>query len=333
MQRVLRHHPLAVLLALLSLTAMAILPMGGVANAASSPRICPNGEGGPQCVLVIFAPESVAFGQPFTVKVDVTTNGRTVARRDSCASKVGVTLDLYYFNGEGYSFGTSYFADASAGIATFRISVPSLPNVPMAQSYQLNALVNFGDAVPPPPCGSYHYVADTQNFAAVTVPEGQPIASCPDNVSCTQTTSGSGSAATLFADTGSFTASFIPRQNLCGDGGPLDPNGVLSFSYTGSSSKTIVFALSPALVTKDVERYNICWQSNNPFTPRGGGAKVTVGYLPNCAEDREDGEDAEDGEGSTQATGPCVLFRRSGRHDAAFFGVRAPPDDPLGYPY
>jgi hypothetical protein len=308
MQRI-RQYLLPALLAILSLVSLAALPIGSVAHASSSNTTCPTGEEsfGHFCELVISAPESVAVGQLFTVQVAVTTDGTTVAKSDFCASKVAITLAVT--DNDSTLF---YSANASAGIATFTIGVSS----PGFHSMTASANVPEGT---PPPCGDYFYSSDSADFQAVQlVPADQPIAPCPNDVSCLQVISTTGTAATLYANDGSFTASFgpLPAQQ-CGGGGPPDPNGVLTFGYGGSSPNvTLIFALDPAVVTKGIGRYNVCWQSTIPFTPAGGGAPVTVGYLPNC---------------SNHAAAPCVLFRTGAQHDAAFIGVLAPPVDPIAY--
>ncbi len=313
MHRVNRCDPLAILVGSLLLIATAILPFGGGARAASPQTTCPSGEGGPQCILVISAPESVPAGQPFTVQVFVTTDGTTLARSDPCASKVTVELDVYV--GEGPV--TTYFADASAAIATFNITGLAFDPSP----YTLHAHVGELSGA----CSSYSFFDAFASVMAANVPAGQPIFPCPNNVSCDQVASGSGSAATLFADEGTFTASFGPLVGEgCEDGGPQDPNGVLTFSLDVQVEKTIVLALSPSLVTHGIGRYNICYGSNNPFTTRDGETSefdpnvgLWIGYLPNCNPD---------------VPAPCVLFRKSGPHNDAFFGIRARPGDPLAYP-
>jgi hypothetical protein len=311
MKRVPQHRPLASILAFLALIAFAILPLGSVANAASNPTICQPGEEVNSCFLEIVAPQSVAVGQPFTVKVVLFEYGFEssdipLPKSDFCASKTVVSLDLY----QGESFVATTSSKASAGVATFSVTVLS------GGSWSLVAHVDHPEGGSN--CG--YFDDGFADFTAVVVPAGQPIAPCPDNVSCDQETSGSGTAATLFADTGTFSASFQPFDSVlgCGDGGPLDPNGVLSFNLTGGgdSNKTIVFALSPSLVTKGIGQYNVCWNSTNPFTPLGGGAPVNVGYLPNC---------------SPHAGPPCVLYKTSGQHNDAFIGILAPPGDPLAY--
>jgi hypothetical protein len=313
MQRIPRHRLLAVLSAFFSLVALAILPFGGVASAAPKSTICQNGEG-LNCFLVISAPDSVAVGQPFTVKVTLWEYGvgdnpdMPLPKSDFCASKTVVSLDLS--QGEGPITTTS--SKASAGVATFSISVSS------SGTWFLHAYVSHPEGIPN--CG---YFDDAfAHFTAVAINPGQPIAPCPDGVTCVQVTNndaGGGSAATLFADSGSFTASFIPFAEGCGNLSPADPtNGVLNFSLTDSNaSKTVIFALSSELITKGIGQYNICWMSTNAFIPLGGGTPVNVGLLPDCKNDD---------------TGPCVLFRTSGQHNVGFFGILAPPGDPQAYP-
>jgi hypothetical protein len=315
MQRIPRHRLLAALLTFFALIVGAMLPIS-VASAASPSTSCPPGfveegpPGPPTCILVISAPESVPAGQVFTVHVLVTTDGTTVAKSDPCASKVLVRLDV---EGGDESF-NSYFANAKAGIATFNVSVAH----PGSYSLFANAALSEGDTTS---CGSYSYIGDTANLMAVDVAAGQPIAPCPDNVSCFQTTSGTGSAATLFADSnGSFTATFgaLVAGEGCGNLSPADTNGVLTFNLTdATASKTVIFALSSDLITKGIGQYKICWKSAIPFTPLGGGPQVTTGLLPNC---------------KNSDVGPCVLFRTSGQHNVGFFGILAPPGDPQAYP-
>ena len=313
MQRVLRHCLRAALLAFLSLMAVAISPIGGVASAAPPSTTCNSGEGGPYCYLVISAPESVPVGQPFTVKVTLFEYGFgdnpdiPLPKSDFCASKAVVTLSVNESPIDS--------AKASAGVATFSVSVPS------GGSQFLQASVDQSEGTSN--CG-YFDDGFAQLEAVTILPAGQPIFPCPDNVSCLQTTSGTGSAATLFAETGSFVAAFEAPStgNVCSNGPPLDKNGVLSFTYTpdlslGASTKTVVLALSPYLVTKGIGLYNVCYSSPIPFTPLGGGPLVTLGYLPTC---------------SKSVGPPCVLFKTSTQHNGAFFGIQVPPGDPKVYP-
>jgi hypothetical protein len=327
MQRVPRHRLLLALSAFLSLAALAILPFGGVASAAPKSTICQNGEG-LNCFLEISAPDSVAVGQPFTVKVTLWEYGVgdnpdiPLPKSDFCASKTGVSLDLS--QGEGPI--TTYFSKASAGVATFSVSVPN------DGFWSLHARVLHPEGSPN--CG--YFDDDFADFTAVTVQADQPIAPCPDNnPSCVQVTNagaGGGSAATLFANDGSGTfdpAQFEPFVDGTGCAAPpTDPiSGVLNFQFIGGSldtEKTIVMTLNPSLVNKGIGQFNICWESSNPFKVAGGGDAVFntatllfVGYLPNC---------------SPQAGAPCVLYRTSTQHNGAFFGILAPPGDPKAYP-
>ena len=303
MQRVPRHRLLAALLASLSLIAVAFLPIVGVASAASPSTSClivaPE-EGTPfsNCFLAISAPESVVTNRVFTVQVAVTTDGSTVAKSDPCKN---VAVSLFVDE-------TETVANTAGGIATFDVIVNNFG------PHTLDATATN--------TSSCHYVSDSATFEAVDIPADQPIAPCPADVSCLQLTSNTGSAATLFADAGVFSASFVPFVSLnpadgCGGAGPADPNGVLTFNYAGGNPTTTVLALRPNRVTKGIGLYNICWKSVIPFTPRGGGALVPVGYLPDCKKN-----DA----------GPCVLFRHSGQHHDAFFGILAPFNDPQFYP-
>jgi len=315
MQRVLHHHRLSVVLAFLALVAAAIFPFGSVANAAPPASICPTiEEGGPSCDLVISAPQSVAAGQPFTVTVAITDGGEpptTVPPKDPCTSKVVVTLEVFISEEDLFA---TYTANANKGVATF--TVGGLPPNEGPYSVELDASAVQASGV----CG---YFDDFAEVEVVTVAAGQPIAPCPPDESCDQVTNnndGGGSAATLSAEEGSFTAEFVAFDagidGACGitPADPIDP--VLSFSYSGASTKTIVFGLSPSLITNGIGRYNVCWTSNTPFVPLGGGAPVTTGLLPNC---------------SPQVTAPCVLFKTSTQHNGGFFGVSAPASDPRGF--
>lgn len=329
MERVLCHHPLASVLALLSLIAAAILPMGSVASAATA---CPSGGEGNNCFLVISAPDSVAIGPSFTVQVGLWVFGEPnhpIRRSDSC-SRVAVSLDLWYDNGDGSVIIGSFSANARRGTARFSVSVPL--GSQSGKHYFWHAYVNSDGA-----CGfnDADYPVDT-DFTAVFLAPGQPIAPCPDTGVCVQTTNndqGGGSAATLSADTGSFPSAFFEQYDGNGCGAPTDPiYGVLNFSYVGTSEKLIVFALAPYLITQGIGHYGVCWESPNPFTVAGGGAAVFnsttnlyVGYLPKCG---DDGEEEDEDEGVSQ---PCVLFKKSTEDNGGFFGVLAPSSDPKGY--
>ena len=323
MQRISLRHPLAATLALLSLLVATMLPLGSVASAATATATsCPPYGEGNNCFLAISAAESVPAGQPFTISVALMVYGleapnRPIAPNDVCSFAV-VSLDVYD-DGEYFA---SYSAGALGGIATFRISVP--PGSPGTYHYySTHAYVSVETS----PCGFDDGYA---NFTALTLEAGQPIARCPDGTSCVQVTNngaGGGSAATLFANAGTFSdvlfEALDPGYEATCRIAPADPvDPVLSFSYQGTFSKTIVFALSPDLVTKDIERYYVCWNSTTPFRPRGDGPLVTTGILPACDEDEEDAD----------SPGPCVLYKRSTKDHGALIGVRAPPSDPKGYP-
>ena len=288
MNKFLRHEPRSTLFAL---AAAAFLAFGSLAIAAPPTTIC-SSEDGAFCDLVISSPDSVAAGQSFTVKVGITDfGGNLVPPNDPCAKQVVVTLNVFITEGPPFA---TYTANASKGVATFNVA--GLPPTTFAEL----------DASAVQTGGACSYEEEFKGITVVTVAAGQPIAPCPPDVSCTQTTSGSGSAGTLFANDGSFTAAFVPRVDNCGGGGPLDPNGVLQFSYFGTSPKTIIIALSPDLVTKGIGRYNICWK------PDAG----TAFYLPSC----------------NHSAPPCVDSKTSGQHNSAFFTILAPPGDPQVYP-
>lgn len=306
MQPIPRHRLLTALLTFFALIVGAMLPIS-VANAASTNCTTISGEGGTfsECFLDISAPQSVVTGQPFTVHVAVTTDeSRTVVAKSDPCSRVSVTLLV----SDGEENTVTYSANTSGGIATFNVVVTT----PGFHSLDASASMT-----------GCSYAPDSTGFMAVDIAADQPIAPCPDNVSCTQTTSNTGSAATLFADTGSFTASFAPLVGPgCGDGGPADPNGVLTFAYVGVDSKTIIFALRSDRVTRGIGLYKICWRSSNEFTQLGGTPAPSdgtffTGYLPACKNDD---------------VGPCVLFKTSGQHHVGFFGILAPPGDPQAYP-
>jgi hypothetical protein len=277
--------------------------------------------------MSISAPASVLTGTTFTVQVIITTNGTTVAKTDPCVSKAPVTLDVY----EGETYLETLQATASAGIATFGLTFPD------DATYNLYARATNGDAFAAAAaatgCNSYYNLSAQKSITAVAIPATQPIAPCPDNTSCLQTFGGTGSAATLIADFGSFTAtwgtydsSFVTGCNAT----PVDTgSGVLDFGYTpdqslGASPKTIIFALQASLVTKGIGLFNLCWGASATFPVLGGGTAqlqsdgLYWGVLPACGKN---------------ATGPCVLFKKSNQHNVAFLGVLAPNNgagDPKG---
>jgi hypothetical protein len=312
-----RRRAFAMLMSVATMAALLIVPLGSAAIAASTSTTCPTDEGGfHNCVLVISGPESVQTGVPFTVQVLVTTNGTTVANSDPCASKVPVTLNI---SGES-PYHDMQTVNASAGIATFSFTIPTGDDA----TYDLSATAGTGGGYAPTTsspttnCGSYFYQSDTRTLTAVTIPDGQPIAPCPDNSVCTQTFNGGGSAATLISDTGTFTNVLWQQDpdlaSSCG--APADNSGSgpeLRFDNTGASTpKTIVFTLAAKYVTKGIGQFNICWNGYN-----AAGIPV-VGVLPPCAKND---------------MGPCVLFKKSNKQNVGFFGVLAPPGsfDPGGY--
>jgi len=330
-------------LASFALAVAVLLPAAGVASAAASPAKCPLSDGASNCVLVISAPASVVTGMAFTVQVAVTTNGTTVARADPCASKVPITLDVY---GVG-----TYTETASAGIASFNVTVPLNDN----GTVTIDAYGPNQPAAAPAlstGCTSYYFQPAYWSVMALTIPPTQPIVPCPPGASCTQAYSGTGTAATLFADDGAFSPLFSGSYfTTLGESGltvgcalsltPRDPDGVLGYTYAGDDPVTVVFALGPSLVTKGIGLYNVCWNSSVPWTQPSGKRAVPnivdgtpdgtfTGLLPNC---------------KLGSRGPCVLFRwscvlfpwscmffrRSNQYNAAFIGVLAPWDDPRGY--
>ncbi len=316
------RRSLTAVLASLSLAATVLFPTAGVASAASTSTTCPSGEG-TVCYLKISGPESVLTGVPFTVQVLVTTDGSTLAKSDPCASKVAVQLTVFRDFGESTS-STVYVANASAAVATFTVTIPSGPENDGPYTLTATAPPATDAAAPATSCDSYFYVSDSRGITAVTVPETQPIAPCPDNVSCAQTTNtgtGGGSAATLIADDGVFDpVAWVPpdsaARSACGAPADTTANSMLRFDSTATGTKTIIFALAAIYVNKGIGQFNVCWTSNTPFVPLGGGTPVTTGLLPACAKN---------------ATGPCVLFKKSNRRNVGFFGVLAPIADPGGY--
>jgi hypothetical protein len=313
------RRALSALVVSLALAASVLIPIGGVASAAST-STCTPGEGSTRfCFLVISGPESVVTGVPFTVQVLVTTDGTNIANSDPCGSKVAVNLDVTPAFDGGTLSGT-FTANASAGIATFTLTIPAGPT--SDGPYFLDASVGGVGFAPATDCGSYSYAPDSRQIMAVTVPATQPIAPCPDNTSCTQTTNattGGFSAATLIAEEGAqFTdvGWVVPDSTNCGTGGPADPssNSMLHFlNNAAQNPKTIVFALAAKYVTKGIGLFNICWHG-----PGDASGTPFDGLLPACGKN---------------ATGPCILFKKSNQFNVAFVGVLAPafPGDPSGY--
>jgi hypothetical protein len=186
-----------------------------------------------------------------------------------------------------------YTARARAGIARFRATLPE------AGFWNLTADVLDGT------CEAIFQRASHQLTA---LPRGLSIPPCPPGMTCEQTWNHSYTAARLTAPAGTFTTAWDDYDSSldCGKE-PLDPNnGVLVFDLDDDQvSKKIIFALAPQIVKKGIGRLRVCWNS-------GDGAR----WLPPCKK----GD-----------LGPCVLFKRSTKHNAALVGVLAPPGDPRGY--
>ncbi len=301
-----RRRLSAVALSVATVVALLVVPLGSIASAAST--ACPPGEGPASCGLDISAPDTVVTFQTFTVQVSITTFvgegvGPTLPSSDLC-SPARVTLNVYKSDGEGgWNLPTSYTANASASVATFNISVSD------DNYYKLTASA--------PTTATCSYDSNEAFFTAVFIPQTQPISPCPDNVVCTQVYNGLSTAATLFSDNGMFTdvgfGDATPGMTTACGGGALETKGVLTFNNTTSSGpKTVIFALAPNLVTKGIGLFNVCWSG-----PRADGTPFT-GLLSACGKN---------------ATGPCVLFKKSNQKNVGFFGVLAPPgaNDPSGY--
>lgn len=333
-----RGRRVAAAIASLALAASVLIPVGGVASAASTSTMCPPGDGGPYCELLISAPESVVTGTPFTVQVSLGYWTRvtesdgffTVATSDPCA-KVPVTLSVYGRGENAFSYSSQ--STAAAGVATFQVTIPY--GLLYDGLYDVYA-DGPGETLAPSTtgCGSYSYWSDYKQLTAVFVPQDQPIAPCPDNTVCVQTTSGGGSAATLFSIDGNWDiAQFVPQSavpldpnnvlmgSVCPIQAGQDPNGTLLFSNTGASAdKTIVLALKSQMVTQGIGQFRICWSGATLFTPLGGGPQVYTGDLPAC---------------SKSVPAPCVLFKKSNKLNTGFFGVLAPfgENDPAVRPH
>jgi hypothetical protein len=312
MNRILHRCQRVWLFAFLLLVAMAIPPIGGVANAAPSPTACQPGEGN-SCFLDISAPESVAANEPFTVNVTLFQYGSEsddfpLPKSDYCASRTVVTLLVSPSEGPPDA---TYTAKAAGGVAKFNIVIPT------EGFWNLDAEVIHEEGNPN--CGFFD--EDSESIMVVDVPPGQPITPCPPDSSCVQATSGGGSTATLYAKSGEFIGVvFEPfAEPGCGDGGPDDPDGVLSFDYVGTDAKTVVYWIGKAFATKKAKQYKFCWQSPNAFTPLGGGDAVNVGYLPRCT--RQNGE----------IVPPCIRTQKN-KKGAVKFVILVPPGDPKGYP-
>jgi hypothetical protein len=329
-------RPRVALLASTVLALAMIFPVAGTASAASGS--CPAGYmGWPTCELVLDSPRYVTADEEFTVTIVVTTDGAEIADGDVCASSAIVNLRVLAL---GNHLVANWSMTATNGVATFsHVTVPYVWGGvnPSVHSYSLQA---WSGSNPPPSgaqgCDAYVYSGDSAQVTAL--PAGQPWYDCPAGEICTVTASGTGSAATIFADTtvGSFSAhwdTYTPggsdtlSQSFYGgcSAEPIDTQGVLDWYHSGPPVlKTIVFSLDRGLVTGGIGHIEVCWGQPIPFiTSDGTWAEVPQvdgwywGVLPPC---------------SGNSTGPCVLFKKSGRYNVAYIGVLAPVYDPKGAP-
>jgi hypothetical protein len=295
------RRAVSVALSSMLLMSLMVIPLTSVAVAASEETMCEGSEGFFTCWLDIRSPSSVVAGTTFTVQVAVTTDETmsTVAKSDPCGSKAEITLDIF---GPDESFG-SMTTNASAGIASFSLNL-STPG-----EYELFASgpgeVSVASTVD---CDNYFYVGDEFGpLTVVNIPANAAIAPCPPDTSCVQTTSGSGTQATLIASEGSdwspkgadyFGQPIVGAQ--CGTTTPNDPNGILGYelaTFDGTRTGVIILALDPR--DKGVGQFNLCWTQTVPFTPLGGGAPVLTGDLPNCRQ--------------RDQVAPCVVARTAGQ--------------------
>jgi hypothetical protein len=90
------------------------------------------------------------------------------------------------------------------------------------------------------------------------------------------------------------------------------PDGVTPVGRT----KTTQLKLLVAYVTQSASKYDVCYRSSAsaPFTPKGGGAQVTQGLLPNCA--------------AKDPVAPCVVLRETTRTKDVLITVLSPAGDP-----
>lgn len=327
----------AVLSSMLLMAAMCI-PLVGIAVADTPPNNCQTFEGESEtsfstCYLDIAAPSSVRTGVAFTVQVRVTTNEsrEVVANTDPCGSKAAITLRLFNDTGEGEVFVSDQTANASAGIATFSLTIDD------SGEYELVAEGPGGgdvSATATADCDNTSYIFDEAPLMAVDIPADAPIAPCPPDTSCVQATSNSGTQATLIASEGSaWTPKPQPGTNpdfpyfspvnatdQCGSSSPTDPNGVLGYSLTttdGTTTGVIILAIDPR--GQGVGLFNVCWTQSIAFTPLGGGPPVTTGDLPNCKQ--------------RDQIAPCVIARTGGSGgEVVFLTILATAlPDPFGY--
>ena len=174
------RHPIprrALSAAVTAILLAGLMPLAGVAGAATPSTNCESSEG-TTCWLDLSAPSSVRTGFAFAVQVRVTTDSSktTVAKTDPCGSKAQIGLDV---TGPAVSIEdpgptTTYTATASAGIATFNLTIGT------AGDYSLDAhSPPFSDfaAAAPTDCGSTSFVSDETSLMAVFIPADSPIGS------------------------------------------------------------------------------------------------------------------------------------------------------------
>lgn len=310
---------LTVVLASAAVALASTLPSGVAVGAATAGPACPTlgGDGG-TCSLVIVAPSMVAAGSGFTVTVNVTTDGSTLATGDPCAARLPVTIRVS--NGETYD--RTVTKTASGAVAS--VAWPGLTD----GSYFIQASYEG----PVDACSNAYYSGGWE-FTVFAISPTDSLAPCPAGTTCEQTLSGGGSAATIAATDGTFrtmwddtTGAEVPPVGGCG--GPVDATaGVLVFTATTTGSKSIVFALAPSLVKRGTSTYNLCWTAPYPFIAKS--KRYATSYLDSTSTRWWTGllRDCKAGD-----PGPCLAFRKSNKRNAVFLGVIAPPDlDPKGY--
>lgn len=331
------------ILGTVSLAATLLIPAAAPASAASPGATCTPIEGTNSCDLVVLAPTAVAAASPFTVTVTVVNVAGVLASGDRCAAKLPVTLEISVYNGGGGGDApttavSSYTATKIASGATVNFSVPGLTDGTFEGTTYRVAASYAGPT--PDTCGNA-YDPGVTYVLVFYIPPTDAIAPCPIGSVCTQTASGTGSAATLAATDGSFTdvywtSELFPSLGLKPRSSadcpmPVNPDrGVLNFTFTGDGPKAVVFALAPYLLSpkRGISTYNVCWASPVTFTTKSGAPATEFTYnsvtwyyglLPDCR---------------PSVPAPCVAFRKSNKRNALFVGVSAPPasiGDPKGY--
>src|SRR5207302_5176999 len=99
---------------------------------------------------------------------------------------------------------TTYTTNAKAGIATFNVTLTAAGDYDVFAHEGPPYTDSSTTAAPTADCSNTFY--ETDEFfplTVVTIPANAPIAPCPPDTSCVQTTSGSGTQATLIAVAGS----------------------------------------------------------------------------------------------------------------------------------